>query len=284
MKINILASSIGMAFMVCSSIAPASESLDGHMPIDPASYPTELSASNLNSREFGTSTLAVSTVYSSAFQPLFPAVGNWLVYDDFGYRYRQAVATNGLWDAPVDLPNGALLCYMNLYAYDNDSGDNKAVTVDLRLQSGGVTGQPTATVRPEVLRSTNGGFVMDSVGFGQVGPSAAACLTINNNVSAGGAFHTLRLTIPSATSAEKDLSIRGVDLYWKRQISPAPVAATFSDVPTTHGFFREIEALKASGITSGTTPTTFNPSGFVTRGQMAAFLARALGLSWGVTD
>jgi hypothetical protein len=49
---------------------------------------------------------------------------------------------------------------------------------------------------------------------------------------------------------------------------------TFTDVPTTHKFYSDIEALAASGITSGCTSTRYCPDGLVTRGQMAAFLNR----------
>lgn len=49
---------------------------------------------------------------------------------------------------------------------------------------------------------------------------------------------------------------------------------SFTDVPTTHKFYNDIEALAASGITSGCTSTRYCPDGLVTRGQMAAFLNR----------
>jgi hypothetical protein len=65
-------------------------------------------------------------------------------------------------------------------------------------------------------------------------------------------------------------------------VSPAPAAADFNDVPTTHPFFQYIEALKASGITGGcqASPPLYCPDNPVTRGQMAVFLAKALGLHW----
>ena len=56
--------------------------------------------------------------------------------------------------------------------------------------------------------------------------------------------------------------------------------ARFTDVPTNAQFFREVEALAESGITLGCTATTFCPDAPLTRRQMAAFLARALGLYW----
>ena len=63
-------------------------------------------------------------------------------------------------------------------------------------------------------------------------------------------------------------------------VTPAPGTATFNDVPTTHPFFRYIEALSNSGITGGcsVSPPLYCPNNNVTRGQLAVFLAKALGL------
>ncbi len=52
----------------------------------------------------------------------------------------------------------------------------------------------------------------------------------------------------------------------------------FSDVPSTHPFFSEIDVLAASGITTGYDDGTFRPSEPVTRMAMAAFLVRGLKL------
>jgi len=51
-------------------------------------------------------------------------------------------------------------------------------------------------------------------------------------------------------------------------------------VPTTHLFYQYIEALAAAGITSGCGGGNFCPDAALTRGQMAVFLAKALGLHW----
>lgn len=63
-------------------------------------------------------------------------------------------------------------------------------------------------------------------------------------------------------------------------VSAAPGSATFNDVPISHPFFQFIEALKASGITGGcqASPPLYCPDNPVTRGQMAVFIAKALGL------
>ena len=62
--------------------------------------------------------------------------------------------------------------------------------------------------------------------------------------------------------------------------SPAfvpPATASFSDVPTSHFFFKQIEWMKAQGITNGNPDGTFGPNDPVTRQAMAAFLYRANG-------
>jgi hypothetical protein len=76
------------------------------------------------------------------------------------------------------------------------------------------------------------------------------------------------------------LGFRGVDIWWHRQVSPAPGSASFGDVPTDHPYFRFIEALSDSGITVGCGSGDYCPSSFITRGEMAVFLAKALGLQW----
>jgi hypothetical protein len=49
-------------------------------------------------------------------------------------------------------------------------------------------------------------------------------------------------------------------------------------VPTTHPFFQFVEALVASGITAGCGGGNYCPDAALTRGQMAVFLSKALGL------
>ena len=59
-------------------------------------------------------------------------------------------------------------------------------------------------------------------------------------------------------------------------LPPAP-SAGFTDA-VGHQFEAEIDRLAAAGITLGCGGTSYCPNGVVTRGQMAAFLSRALGL------
>jgi hypothetical protein len=53
-----------------------------------------------------------------------------------------------------------------------------------------------------------------------------------------------------------------------------PEAPTFDDVGLNHPFFLEVEWMNERGITTGYADHTFRPAAAVTRGAMAAFLAR----------
>ena len=91
--------------------------------------------------------------------------------------------------------------------------------------------------------------------------------------------YRLEVRLGNTTAAcDSSLFFGKARIEWIRSIPPAPATATFTDVPTDAQFFREIEALAASGITAGCNATDFCPENLLTRRQMAAFLARALGL------
>ncbi|WP_237206311.1 family 43 glycosylhydrolase [Rothia nasimurium] len=57
----------------------------------------------------------------------------------------------------------------------------------------------------------------------------------------------------------------------------APSTPSFSDVHRDHPFYKEIEWMKAAGITRGNPDGTFDPQGRVSREAMAAFIYRASG-------
>ena len=84
----------------------------------------------------------------------------------------------------------------------------------------------------------------------------------------------------SVGATDDVVALWGAVLAWNRTISPAPAVSSFPDVSTGFWAFQHIEALVASGITTGFPDGTYRPFEPVTRAQMAAFLARALGLHW----
>lgn len=64
-------------------------------------------------------------------------------------------------------------------------------------------------------------------------------------------------------------------------IAPPPTIATFADVPATHLYSQAVEEIYRRGITSGcgTSPMRFCPDAITTRGQIAVFIIRALGVT-----
>lgn len=88
------------------------------------------------------------------------------------------------------------------------------------------------------------------------------------------------LLVTTTAQAAHTVRFSAVEIWWHLQVSPSPATATFGDVPTDHQFFQLIEALAASGITAGCGGANYCPDDPVTRGQVAVFLAKALGLHW----
>jgi hypothetical protein len=62
-------------------------------------------------------------------------------------------------------------------------------------------------------------------------------------------------------------------------VPDGPTEATFDDVPTDYWCYKYIEYCVAENIVQGYSPTTYGPTGLVTRDQMAVFITRAFGLA-----
>jgi len=213
---------------------------------------------------FGTQTNILQIPASS----FVPWGGAWdVVYDSMGYVHRSG--GGAMW-ATVTLPAGANIQWLDLYYYDTSAGSD--ITATLRAYYGGDFWGTVPNYIDIASVSSSG-----SGGYGYA-VSSYFSHTVNNDVAYGGGYqYTVNVVLPVGDGS---LGFKGVDLWWNRQISPAPATATFSDVPTSHPFFQEIEALAASGITTGYSDGTFRPNNYVTRQALAAYLARALGLHW----
>ena len=199
--------------------------------------------------------------------------------DGKGYVYTQAAGLGYAFVAPVTLPSGAGIGFLGLYAYDSSSSSDVLARLIL-LKGWGCTFMFGLCQLPVPPSSSSLVFVATSGAPGDQYASSDEINplhTVNNNVLQNGAQYVVRVY---ATTTGARFVFRGVDIWWKRQISPAPSAARFTDVPMNAQFFAEVEALAESGITLGCTATTFCPDAPLTRRQMAAFLARALGLYW----
>ena len=105
-------------------------------------------------------------------------------------------------------------------------------------------------------------------------------VTVSPPVTVNNATNSYYLQWQNLGAGDGTVTLRTARVYYKLQVSLPPGTATFTDVPTTHLFFQYVEALAAAGITAGCGGGNFCPDAAVTRGQMAVFLAKALGLQW----
>jgi hypothetical protein len=164
--------------------------------------------------------------------------------------------------APLLLPAGARVTAVELDACDSSAVGSVAVSL----------------IRVGRLGSV--GFLLAGVTTGDA-PAAGCAATMLNFFGTPPTIDNLnnayfvQVTIGGTDSTTRFQAVR---VFYALQVSPAPAMATFSDVPTTHPFFQFIEALAASGITSGCGGGNFCPDAPLTRGQMAVFLSLGLGL------
>jgi hypothetical protein len=129
--------------------------------------------------------------------------------------------------------------------------------------------------------TTSLGTVISSGSAGD-GSLPASLGTVADSTSCIYKFRARFGNSPNVGPGDSTLTVQKVRVQWRRAVSPAPAVATFPvDVPTTHPFFQFVEALVSSGITAGIGPGMYGPDDPVTRGQMAVFLAVALGLDHG---
>jgi hypothetical protein len=129
--------------------------------------------------------------------------------------------------------------------------------------------------------ASNGGFTLLSP-LGTTGAAGTpGCGFFLQAATAPVTVDAFNLTyyVVARTGTTSATSINAMRVYYKLQVSPAPGTATFpADVPTSHPFFRFVEAMAASGLTGGCGTNSFCPDQAVTRGQMAVFFSAALGL------
>lgn len=169
-------------------------------------------------------------------------------------------------NAPIQLPAGAIVTGMTAYGSDSSSLDDPDFYLYRYCPGGTYNGSGTAP-QAHVTSGFNGGtYAVDSSTSNLVIDNSDCTYYVQADTSEG--------------TTDTNQWVYGVALRWKRQISPDPATSTFTDVGSGAPFHREIEALAASGITGGCGSGKFCPDVAVTRGQMAAYLARALGLHW----
>ena len=207
---------------------------------------------------WGTTHFAAVSLSTWGFTPL--GDGQWSHFSATGWSLR-ATAGNNTTCADLHFATGSRLAFITTFTNDTDGNVGSDITYTLHdfqlVDSTHLTPFSfTTSGAPgiqRVLRPVNPAVIIEG--------THAYVLCI-----AHGAFG---ITNQSA----------GATLWYQLQVSPAPATATFpNDVPTTHPFFRFVEAMAASGLTGGCSAGSFCPDQPVTRGQLAVFLSSALGL------
>ena len=211
---------------------------------------------------WGTVSLSALSLVAQAFQPL--ASESTYTYGFVaGNLALLRTGTLGVYEAPVALPSGALIQSVEFRFCDSSGSSYFAsyLTVNDKTGDGSMTQTPLVQTTPEEVP----GCVIRAF-------TPASPIEVDN----GDRAYSLEVYLGGGGP---EIALLQARVYYSLQVSPAPATATFpNDVPTTHQFFRYVEALAASGITVGTGPGTFGVNSPVTRGQMAVFLAKALGL------
>jgi hypothetical protein len=204
--------------------------------------------------KFGTSVTSLLNLSAASFQLVGGTEG---VVDE--NASRSCVSdTPCRWLAGVALPTGSRIKQIEIEACEGDP----ASQISFGLRRHPVPMQPGVPI------------VVDAI----PGPAGCALFPVGVDEAVDNLNNSYTVEVSAASGV--DVRFGAVRVSYQLQVSPAPDTATFGDVPTDHPFFQFVEALAASRITSGCGGGNFCPDAPVTRGQMAVFLARALGLNF----
>ena len=216
--------------------------------------------------DFGTQDFTYTVIQAADFRPLDSATGYITNIGDG--RLSRTSGGGPFFYHAIDIPHGAMLADVTVYVTDNDATYN---VVSWLYDGSRASGIGTGVAFQPATNSATSGVPGDTT-IVLTWNAPLPAFSDPNDVSWG-----VLVSLPTTGTT---VSFNGVRLKWKRQVSAAPVTARFNDVPTSHPFFRYVEALAAAGVTGGcsTNPPNYCPDAPVTRGQMAVFLATALGL------
>ena len=200
-------------------------------------------------------------------------------YDtSIGQRIHPTAVGTQEWLAPLRLPPGAAIEEIRALVRDDDAVEDIAVRLHFLVRS--IDGSGTcdgAFYNVDWAETSQGLSGQGAVVLQGSQPWIVRAQDLISGTCASETYVWYSIWVQLRSTSH---SLTGVVVRWRRTVSPAPNAATFGDVPTGHLFFQFVEALATSGITVGCGGGNFCPDNPLTRGQMAVFLAKALGLHW----
>lgn len=210
---------------------------------------------------YGVTSVNVLTVPGPAFQP-YDEGSSLLGFAGWGYIYRKG-GSSPWFMAPVNLPTGASVLGVMWEVCDSSPTETIGGALFSYNASGGTY-------------HGNYDFILDPAsvpGCTQILDVFPAPVVIDNLNAAW----ALELRI---TGTDNSTRVGAARIAYQLQVSPAPGTASFADVPVGSALHQYVEALVAAGITAGCGGGNYCPNQAVTRGQIAVFLAKALGLHW----
>ena len=193
-----------------------------------------------------------------------------------GYLSYTDEAFLGVFVAPLNLPAGAQILSICTHFFDTAPGEKVTTYLEAVKLADDTTGPAVIPVWGPIENDIDSGYGVACYASGYTFRQSA---DIDGDGNPENLVHRLRVDMTE--TGDGRLALGGVNVVWRRTVSPPPATPSFGDVPTSHPFFQFVEALKASGITAGCGDgSDFCPNAPLTRGQMAAFLSKALGLHW----
>jgi hypothetical protein len=174
--------------------------------------------------------------------------------------------TGEFW-APVHLPNGAVVTGVELDHCRDNSMTASSVSVGLYELC------TDTYCDPEHTRMAAVAPPLSSIGCARTPSTVTPARTVNNRAH----VYYLRALFGGMDGTGQMNAVR---VFYRRAIAPPPATPSFGDVPTTSPYYAAIEALYADGGTAGCGNGNFCPGANVTREQLAAIIAKILGLGW----
>ena len=227
--------------------------------LDPEAESTEISYSVTTASAFSATTV-VDTTESVSFNYATPAL--WFSGDSAG-------VPNLFVDAPGT----------NLVAHRSGAAKGSALFLHMHNATGDLSGvNGAAGERAQVLRvSSSSEAPAESAHFKDVPADYPFVNDINWL-----AQRRITTGYPDGTFRPNGSVERGAmaAFFYRMAGSPqftAPSTPSFKDVPRDHPFYKEIEWMRARGITTGWSDGTFRPNDAVNRDAMAAFFYRFAG-------
>jgi hypothetical protein len=216
--------------------------------------PGRLETTRSRPKAYGTEDYTVTVVPAVAFLPS-SSDESYSTSGSYG-RYGPTNTIQNFY-APVEIPPGALIDYIGLNS-TTDATNAIGVALYRRFSDGSVdtVGTFGSTVHGWATDYNSGPFA-----YSDGGSRTSYIVHVQQ-----GSFPTLQF-------------FGHVEVWYRLRVFN-PAGTPFNDVPPDHPFYQFIGALASSGITAGCGGGNFCPANPLTRGQMAVFLAKALGLHW----